>query len=255
MKFGAIITAGGSSTRFGSNKLLEKISGKTIIEYSVEAFLNSGIDEIVICCGDDLLQKFGDSSFASLSQNDKIKIVKGGQTRQESVYNGLMTINCDYVLIHDAARPMITPEIIEQVKKEVVDKKAVSVMTKTIDTIKEVDQSGKIIKTIDRSKLYNTQTPQAFEYNLIKSVHEKIHNDLPPTVLRTTSPLQGAEGNAQNICPLSGGNVQSTKGVIYTDDCSMLEALGYDVYIVEGDYKNIKITYPSDIELAKVYLK
>ena len=219
MKFGAIITAGGSSTRFGSNKLLEKINGKTIIEYSVEAFLNSEIDEIVICCGEDLLQKFGDSSFASFTQNDKIKIIKGGQTRQESVYNGLMAINCDYVLIHDAARPMITPELIEKVKKAVADKKAVSVMTKTIDTIKEVDQSGKIIKTIDRSKLHNTQTPQAFEYNLIKSAHEKL------------------------------------KGQNYTDDCGMLEASGYDVCMVEGDYKNIKITYPSDIELAKIYLK
>ena len=95
MKFGAIITAGGNSTRFGSNKLLEKINGKTVIEYSIEAFIKSGIDEIVVCCGDDLLQKFDNSSLSLLSQNDKISVIKGGKTRQESVYNGLMAINCD----------------------------------------------------------------------------------------------------------------------------------------------------------------
>ena len=94
MKFGAIITAGGTSVRFGSNKLLEKINGKTVIEYSVEAFLKSNIDEIVIC-GEKYLKEM----FPAL------KVVKGGQTRQESVYNGLQAINCDYVLIHDAARP------------------------------------------------------------------------------------------------------------------------------------------------------
>ena len=139
MRFGAIITAGGSSTRFGSNKLIEKVNGKTVIEYSVEAFLKSDIDEIVICGDDYLKEVFCHSELYSESINNKIKFVKGGQTRQESVYNGLTAINCDYVLIHDAARPMITPEIIEKVKDEVVDKKAVSVMIKTVDTIKEVN--------------------------------------------------------------------------------------------------------------------
>ena len=219
MKFGVIITAGGSSARFGSNKLLEKINGKTVIEYSVEAFLKSDIDEIIVCGGEYLEEVLCHSELVSESVKDKkIRFINGGAVRQESVYNGLNAITCDYVLIHDGARPMITPEIIKKVKKEVVEKKAVSVMTKTVDTIKEVDQNGKIIRTIDRSKLYNTQTPQAFEYNLIKSAHDKL------------------------------------KGQNYTDDCSMLEASGYDVYMVEGDYRNIKITYPSDIELAKIYL-
>lgn len=100
----------------------------------------------------------------------------------------------------------------------VKEKNAVSVMTKTIDTIKEV-QDGKIIKTIDRSKLYNTQTPQAFKYELIRNAHEKL------------------------------------EGQNFTDDSGMLEVLGYEVYIVDGSYKNIKITTQSDIELAKIFLK
>lgn len=209
MKFGAIITAGGISSRYGKNKLLEKINEKTVIEYTVSAFLESNIDEIVICGGEYLKEIFSPS----------IKIVQGGQTRQESVYNGLQTLDCDYVLIHDGARPMVTKELIQRVKDSVVDKKAVTVMTKTTDTIKEIDETGKIIKTIDRTKLYNTQTPQAFEYSLIKSVHEKLKN--------------------------------SEKE--YTDDCSMLEELGYDVYKIDGDYKNIKITVPTDIDIAKIY--
>ena len=213
MKISAIITAGGTSSRYGNtNKLLEKINDKTVIEYTVSAFKNSKVDEIIICANkaiiDDLKALF-----------PELKIVEGGQTRQESVYNGLNAVDCDYVLIHDGARPMITPEIINTTIETVINKKAVSVMTKTVDTIKEVDETGRIIKTIDRSKLYNTQTPQAFEYNLIKSAHEQL------------------------------------KGQTFTDDAGMVEYLGIDVYMVEGDYRNIKITTKSDLELAKVYLK
>ena len=112
---------------------------------------------------------------------------------------------------------MITTDLINSAIDMVKDKKALTVATKTIDTIKEV-VDGKIIRTIDRSKLYNTQTPQAFEYNLIINAHQK----------------------------LIGQN--------FTDDAGMLEELGYDVYILNGSYKNIKITTQNDIDIAKVYL-
>ncbi|MBQ8167888.1 2-C-methyl-D-erythritol 4-phosphate cytidylyltransferase [bacterium] len=211
MKTVAIITAGGTSSRFGNNnKLLEKVYGKEIIRYTVEAFEKSNVDEIVICANKTII--------SDLQKMFTHKVIEGGSTRQESVYNGLKTVTCDYVLIHDGARPIITPEMINNTISAAQKHSAVTVMTKTIDTIKEVED-GKIIRTIDRSKLYNTQTPQAFEYNLIKKAHEKL------------------------------------KGQSYTDDAGMIEALGYDVYIVEGDYKNIKITTPSDIEMAKIYLK
>lgn len=212
MKISAIITAGGTSSRFGNtNKLLEKIDGKEIIKYTVEAFLVSNVDEVIISANASIMDTL--SEFFN-----GIKIVQGGNSRQESVYNGLKAIACDYVLIHDGARPMISPEIINKTIATVIEKKAVSVMTKTVDTIKEVDENGKIIRTIDRSKLYNTQTPQAFEYKLIKFAHDK---------------LQG-----QN----------------FTDDAGMIEFLGKDVYIVDGDYRNIKVTTKSDIALAKIYL-
>lgn len=212
MKTTAIITAGGTSSRFGTgNKLLEKIYGKEVIKYTIEAFEKADVDEIIISANKSIIPE--------LSSMFNHKITEGGSTRQASVYNGLKAAGqCDFVLIHDGARPVITPEIINRTVDLVKEKNAVSVVTKTIDTIKEV-QDGKIIKTIDRSKLYNTQTPQAFRYDLIMSAHEK---------------LQG-----QN----------------FTDDAGMLEALGYDVYIVDGSYKNIKITTQSDIEIAKIFLK
>ncbi len=216
MKFGAIITAGGTSSRFGNtNKLLEKINNKEIIQYTVEAFLQSNIENIVICANLSIIGVLS----KIFNQYKNIQIIEGGNTRQSSVFNGLKVLDCDYVLIHDGARPMITPSIIKNTMKAVIEKKAVSVMTKTVDTIKEVDENGKIIKTIDRSKLYNTQTPQAFEYKLIKEAHENLID--------------------KN----------------FTDDAGMVEFLGKNVYIVDGDYRNIKVTTKSDIALAKIYLE
>lgn len=217
MQFSAIITAGGTSSRFGgqTNKLLEKINNKPIIQYTVDAFVNYNVDEIIICSNSAIIEELSDI----FKTYDKVKIIEGGNSRQASVYNGLKIAKGDYILIHDGARPMITPQIIENTKQMVIQKQAVSVMTKTVDTIKEVDENGKIIRTIDRSKLYNTQTPQAFEYNLIKNAHDK---------------LQG-----QN----------------FTDDAGMVEFLGHDVYIVVGDYRNIKVTTKSDLALAEIYLK
>ena len=211
MKTVALIMAGGTSSRYGNtNKLLEKINGKEVIRYAVEAFEKSNTDEIVICANKSIIP--------NLKKIFNHRIIEGGVSRQESVYKGLCVIDCDYVLIHDAARPVITPEIINRTINMVKDKKAVCCVVKTVDTIKEVI-NGKIVNTIERSKLYNTQTPQAFEFQLIRSAHEQ----------------------------LIGQN--------FTDDAGLLEYLGTDVYIIDGDYRNIKITTQSDTELAQIYLK
>lgn len=216
MKYTAIITAGGTSSRFGgtTNKLLEQVHGKEILKYTVEAFLQANIDEIIICANPAIID-----TVSEMFQNcSNVKVVEGGKTRQESVRKGLEATDCDYVLIHDGARPMVTSEIIKKLMTDVVEKRAISVMTKTVDTIKEVDEYGLIIRTIDRSRLYNTQTPQAFEYKIIKSAHETLKDES------------------------------------FTDDAGMLEYLGYDVFIQEGDYRNIKVTTKSDLALAAIYL-
>jgi len=215
MTINAIITAGGTSSRFGTkNKLLEKINGIEVIKYTVDAFRYSNVDKIIICANISIMQDLKNI----FKDYGNIDIIEGGNTRQQSVYNGLKHEKCDYVIIHDGARPLITTELINVCVEMVKEVKALSVMTKTIDTIKEVEH-GKIVKTIDRSKLYNTQTPQAFEYDLIMKAHRKY------------------------------------EGSNFTDDAGMVEKMGEAVYVVDGSYKNIKITTQSDIELAKVYLQ
>lgn len=213
--FSLIITAGGTSSRYGNtNKLLEKINDKTVIEETVSKFIDfDEIDEIIISANSSIIE-----ILQQLLNNPKVKIIEGGNTRQKSVYNALQVVKNDYVLIHDGARPLIRKDTIAYVLEAVLDKDAVTVMTKTTDTIKEVDSTGRIIRTIDRSKLYNTQTPQAFKTSIIKDAHEK----------------------------LKDGN--------FTDDCSMLEELNVPVYIVNGSYTNIKITIKSDLDFAKLYI-
>lgn len=186
MKYSVIITAGGASTRFGNNrnKLLEKINDKEIIKYTIEAFSNELIDEIIIPTNKNIIAYL----MKIFDNNSKIKIIEGGLTRQESVYKALQYVKNPYVLIHDGARPMITAEIISNILLQLPQKNALSVMTKTIDTIKEVE------------------------------VHEKLKD--------------------QN----------------FTDDAGMVEACGYPVYMIEGDYKNIKITTEEDLIVAKNYL-
>lgn len=214
-KFSLIITAGGTSSRYGSkNKLLEIINDKTVIEETIAKFIDfDEIDEIIISANISIIP-----TLQEMFNNPKIKIIEGGNTRQKSVYNALQVVKNEYVLIHDGARPLIRKDTIAYVLEAVVDKNAVTVMTKTTDTIKEVDTNGRIIRTIDRSKLYNTQTPQAFRTDIIKQAHEK----------------------------LKDGN--------FTDDCSMLEELNIPVYIVNGSYTNIKITIKSDLDFAKLYI-
>lgn len=214
-KFSLIITAGGTSSRYGStNKLLEIINDKTVIEETIAKFIDfDEIDEIIISANISIIP-----TLQEMFNNPKIKIIEGGNTRQKSVYNALQVVKNEYVLIHDGARPLIRKDTIAYLLEAVVDKNAVTVMTKTTDTIKEVDTDGRIIRTIDRSKLYNTQTPQAFRTDIIKQAHEK----------------------------LKDGN--------FTDDCSMLEELNIPVYIVNGSYTNIKITIKSDLDFAKLYI-
>ncbi len=214
-KFSLIITAGGTSSRYGNkNKLLELLDDKTVIEHTLSAFLEfDEITEVIIPVNASIREEF-----ATLLKDSRIKLTQGGDTRQKSVANALKEVTNDYVIIHDGARPLIGRGVIAQVMDMVLLKDAVSVMTKTTDTIKEVDEDGKIIRTIDRAKLYNTQTPQGFKTSVIKQAHEKLRD--------------------QN----------------FTDDSSMLEELGIPVYIVIGSYTNIKITTKSDLDFAKLYI-
>ena len=214
-KFSVIITAGGLSSRYGNkNKLLEILGDKTVLEHSISAFTKfDNITEVIVPTNKAIIEEL-----RNIFNDKRIKLIEGGDTRQKSVNNALKEVNNPYVIIHDGARPLIEEKIIKDTMASVKEYGAVSVMTKTTDTIKEVNDEGMIIRTIDRSKLYNTQTPQAFKTDIIKKAHE---------ILET-------------------GN--------YTDDSSMLEELGIPVKIIVGSYTNIKITTKSDLDFAKLYI-
>lgn len=140
--------------------------------------------------------------------------------RQESVYNALRACSgCDYVLIHDGARALVTQAIVNNTIKAVLEKQAVIVAMPVKDTIKRADANGKIIETPERSTLYQVQTPQAFRYKDLLKAHAKFEGE-----------------NA-------------------SDDAYLIEKSGIDVYIVTGCYENIKITTPEDIELARILTK
>ena len=183
-KISVIITAGGNSSRFGSNKLLEIIKGRSVIETTIEKFIGL-VDEIVVVCPCELRKfiNFKDIVFAL-----------NGSTRQKSVLNGLLACsNPDFVLIHDGARPFVDREIIKKTIEEVKKYNAVVVGSYAIDTIKEVKE-GKIIKTIDRKIICQAHTPQAFKYSLIKELHLK-YKDKDFTDDSSLAEIEGIEVN------------------------------------------------------------
>lgn len=170
-KISVIITAGGSSTRFGENKLLYPLDNKPLILNTIEKFINIA-DEIVISASSEI-EKIVAKKYP------KIKFAQGGNCRQQSVLNALEKLEYkDYVLIHDGARPFITEEIIKKTIKEVKEKKAVVVGIKAIDTVKIYNKKNEIISTPDRNTLFYAQTPQAFEYDLIYKAHKKFEKEL-----------------------------------------------------------------------------
>lgn len=215
MNISVILAAGGSSTRYGKDKLIEKINNEEVIIHTLKKFYNiSNISEIVIVTAKHLIGIIKDLT----KDYKKVRVIEGSTSRQKSVFNGLKNIsqNTDYVIIHDGARPLIKEETILKCLNETYILNAAAVGVKTTDTIKQTDENLNILKTIDRSFLYNIQTPQIFEYQTILTCHEKL-----------------VDKN-------------------FTDDASMLEYLNIPVKIVEGEYSNIKITTKMDLELAKI---
>ena len=148
------------------------------------------------------------------------KIVPGGKERYDSVYQGLAACeNCDYVFIHDGARPFITEEILARASQAVKKYKACAVGMPSKDTVKIADEEQMIAQTPKRNLVWNIQTPQVFAYSLIREAYEKARTD-----------------NMENI----------------TDDAMVAELYGnVKIPLIEGSYENIKITTPEDLFIAE----
>ncbi|ONI41552.1 2-C-methyl-D-erythritol 4-phosphate cytidylyltransferase [Candidatus Epulonipiscium fishelsonii] len=221
----AIILAGGTGSRMNSDvkKQFIKLDGKEILAYTIEAFDEvEEINEIIIVSSNDDFE-YLNNMVIRYGFKKLFKYVNSGNLRQDSVFNGLQQLNknSEYVIIHDGARPFIGSDNIKKGIKKVKEVDACIFVTPTIDTIKSCDENGKVIKTLDRSTLFNVQTPQIFERELILKAHE--------------------EANKQEF--------------IGTDDSVLVENLNHPVYTIINSPDNIKITTPKDLAIAEELLR
>lgn len=225
-KYAAIVLAAGSGKRMNSkvHKQYLIIQDRPVLYYSLKAFEDSAVDEIVLVvgkgeekfCRKEIVDKYGIS---------KVKaIVEGGKERYHSVFEGLkQTSDADYVLIHDGARPFVNQDIIRRCMQEVQKYQACVVGMPVKDTIKIADEEGYAKQTPDRKNVWMIQTPQTFSYALIYEAYEEM---------------------------------LKTEDTAITDDDMVLERIkGKKSKLIEGSYRNIKITTPEDLLIANVYLQ
>lgn len=227
----AVVLAAGSGKRMGSTtkKQYMLIGDKPVLYYSLKTFQESFLDEIILVvsaediayCQTQIVEKYG---------FDKVKhIIEGGKERYHSVARGLECIkDCDFVFIHDGARPMVTSEILLRLYNCVKETGACVAGMPVKDTIKIVDEENTIISTPERRKLWMVQTPQVFSFSLIRDAYRQL---------------------------LEKEQELLEKGVTVTDDAMVVEKLtGHPVKLSEGSYENIKITTPEDIRIAESFL-
>lgn len=223
----AIVLAAGQGKRMGSEvpKQYLLLNGYEVLCYSLKAFEESTVDEIILVTGEDetswcrehIVEKYGFSKVRT--------IIAGGRERFDSVYAGLLAAApCDYVLIHDGARPFLTEDIIRSVLEGAVEYGSCTTGMPVKDTIKVVGEGDIAEDTPDRKSLWAIHTPQGFSYPVILKAHEKFR-----------------EGSYR---------------VPVTDDTMLAELfLRKRTKLVRGSYRNIKVTTPEDMELAQVFLK
>lgn len=225
-KITAIVLAAGAGKRMNTkiHKQYLEVAGRPVLYYSLRAFEESSVSQIVLVtgageeeyCRTKIIEQYGIT---------KVKaIVAGGKERYHSVYQGLIAAEgAEYVLIHDGARPMLDVAMIEQSIDMVIKYKACVMGMPVKDTIKVSDEHGFAESTLKRARLWQIQTPQSFSYPLIYSAYEKM--------------LQ-------------------TEDASITDDAMVVERMtNQPVKLIEGSYRNIKITTPEDLLIAQAYLK
>ena len=222
MSTSAIIPAAGSGKRFGEKKQFKELSGRPLIYFTLTPFLkSSAIDDIIIAAQKKDFDKLA-SVVDSIATEKKISIIEGGDTRQGSISNALAQINSntEYVCVHDAARPFVSRELIEKLINALKTCDAVTVGRESTDTLKECND-GIVSRTIDRKKIWQVQTPQAFTKEVIMNAYE----------------------------------LAEKQNILATDDSSLVEEAGYQVNIINDSSINFKITTKEDWIMAEALLR
>lgn len=218
---GAVIVAAGSASRMeGIDKVMAPLGEEPVIAHTVRAFQNcDAIREIVVVTRPDLL-----STVMGICRNmDKVTaVVAGGKDRPESVANGMNALSkkVKLVAVQDGARPLVTWQLIDRVVRAANSYGAAAPAVPVKDTVKEV-AGGLVVTTPDRTRLQAVQTPQVFDLDLLRGALKKAKDD----------------------------------GAVITDDCSAVERLGMKVKIVAGDERNIKVTTPMDLKIARLFME
>ena len=219
----AIIVAAGNSRRMGFDKLFAIIAGRPVIAHAISAFEQANsVAEIVVVAGgdrhDEIRKMSRDESFKKVRS-----VITGGERRQDSVRAGLENLSPDarFVAVHDAARPLVSPEQIEAVFEQCRVDGAAALAEPISDTLKRADVDLMVTASVDRHQLYAMQTPQIFERALIEEAYYAVFADK----------------------------------VSVTDEVSAVERLGRKVFLVSSEDLNFKITYPRDLALAEFVLK
>ena len=216
-KVGAVIVAAGSSQRMGGvDKAFVLLGGKPILARVVDTFQRcSPVDQIVIVLSEQILER-GKQLVAEQGWPKVTDICAGGRRRQDSVAAGLSRLsNCDWVIIHDGARPLVTVDLINRGLEAVRETGAAVAAVPATDTIKLAGDDRIVHQTPPRQNLWAVQTPQVFRTDIITEAYSRANGDV-------------------------------------TDDASLVEQLGYRVKLYMGSYDNIKITTPDDLALAEV---
>ncbi len=218
----AIIVAAGDSTRMGYklSKQLIPLNGRAAIEYTLKAFQASRlIDEIIVVARPVDIENIAEIAFKFKKVST---VTAGGSTRTASVRKGVQAADkrVTHYAIHDGARVLITEKEIERVLNAAYEHGAATLATPVTDTVKVVGENSEILSTPDRSSMWAVQTPQVFEKDLYRRA------------------MDNALANSLEV----------------TDDCSMAEAVGEKVFVVRGEYSNIKLTTPVDVTIAEAIL-
>ena len=218
---GAVIVAAGSASRMGGiDKVMAKLRGEPMIVHTLRAFQEcDAVSEIVVVTREDLILPIT----GLCREFPKVQtVVAGGKSRQESVHLGLNALSDKVKLaaVHDGARPLVTWQLIDRVVRAAGTYGAAAPAIPVKDTIKVVE--GRVVKsTPDRAKLFAVQTPQVFDFDLLRGALKKAEQE----------------------------------GTQVTDDCSAVENMGMTVKIVEGDEENLKVTTPMDLKIAEMILE
>ncbi|MDE2179755.1 MAG: 2-C-methyl-D-erythritol 4-phosphate cytidylyltransferase [candidate division NC10 bacterium] len=221
----AIVPAAGAGIRFGgaAKKQFIALNGLPILSHTLRALAASDALAAIIVVVPPGEEPRGREALKLARVNLETEVIPGGQTRQDSVYNGLQRAKAetDLVLIHDGVRPFVSRQVVLATVEAAKEVGAAVAAVPIIDTIKRVDTDGLVVETLQRGQLWSIQTPQVFRYALLMQAHRAVREH----------------------------------GIIATDDAALVERIGGMVKVVRGSYENLKITSEEDLPIADLILK